>query len=278
MPAIQSLWFEDQEIRYRRSANASSRQPPVVFIGGAFQNIGSWKHFESAFRDRTETVAVELPGSGETRCLPSSRGLDFVVDALARLLGKLDLPPCFLVSASYGTPVAYQLCQRYPQLVDRVCLAGVMKQLPDHKREAILRTIEYAERGDRAAVAHEVVNGLLCQEPDRPIARRKLANRILKSNILRMDDDALLRYATNTRRLLESPDLDTDVPPEQPGLVFTGEFDVFTTPRHCKQIADAMPRSQYALIPEADHLFHIEQFEKTLQLLIDFGEAQNELT
>ena len=111
--------------------------------------------------------------------------------------------------------------------------------------------------------------------PSRVIARRKLANRILRSNILRMDDEGLRRYATNTRRLLESPDLDTGFPPEQSGLVFTGEFDVFTTPRHCKQIADAMPRSHYILVLDADRLFYIKQFEKTLQVLNDFAKMRS---
>ncbi|MBM3925089.1 MAG: hypothetical protein FJ320_03760 [SAR202 cluster bacterium] len=81
----------------------------------------------------------------------------------------------------------------------------------------------------------------------------------------------LRQYAANTRRLLDHEPLNLDVPVSGPeGLVFTGEHDVFTTPDHCQDIAGAFDHAWLTTIQRADHLFHIEQFDTVVELLLRF--------
>ena len=80
----------------------ASAEPPVLFISGAFQSMGSWKKFADHFSRFRTVVLCDLPGTGEADPLPSRFGLDFLACALANVLGELGIPTVDIVSASYG--------------------------------------------------------------------------------------------------------------------------------------------------------------------------------
>ena len=145
-----------------------------------------------------------------------------------------------------------------------------MRAFPDERREEAIRSLELLRAGAMEQFAEMVVRSLLCHDPDKEIKRRRLATRLLSTQLKAMPTPFRERYLANTERLLNHPPLDLSKPPSTRTLVFTGEHDVFTTPAHCREIADAIPNSEFTTIPKADHLFHIEHFDATLQLLDRF--------
>jgi hypothetical protein len=80
------------------------------------------------------------------------------------------------------------------------------------------------------------------------------------------------KYEYNTLRLLHHEPLDLTRPPKCKTLVFTGEYDVFTRPQHCRAIASSIPGSAFTTIKNADHLFHIEQHAVVSDLLLSFSQ------
>jgi len=93
---------------------------------------------------------------------------------------------------------------------------------------------------------------------------------MLFRGLVRMDDRDLLRFIWNTQRLLRHTALELDRPPHVPTLVFTGEHDTFTRPERCKWVADHIPGVRFTTIPAADHVFHLQQFDATVDLLWRF--------
>jgi pimeloyl-ACP methyl ester carboxylesterase len=273
IPPGRDEWLTLDRVRYcfRVFPQASCAFEPTLFLSGAFQTMDSWARFARAFAPHTTVVLIDPPGMGRAEPLASDVGLDFLADAVAGVIDHLALDRINLVAASYGTPAAFRLAQRYPERVARIALAGTMKEIPAHVREPVRATTRSAIAGERELLAKQVIDGLLCHDATVAIARRALAERVLRGGLTRMSDAELRQYAANTTRLLEHPSLDLSVRIRGPrALVFTGEHDCFTVPDACLEVAMAFEHALFTTVREADHLFHIEQFDAVCALLLAF--------
>jgi len=244
-----------------------SGRTPVLFVSGAFQSMASWKKFAEHFARFTTVILCDLPGNGASDVLPSRYGLDFLARALAQVLRQIGVPTVNIVSASYGSPIAYRFAQLFPASVERLVLAGVMKEIPADLRASTINTLISLDENRIADCARQIAGGLLCADPAKVVARRDLARRLLVTQLERMTPCDRTRYVQNTMRLLDHAPLDLSSAPPVPALVFTGEHDVYTRPEHCREIAAAFDDAVFTTIKQADHLFHIERFEATLALL-----------
>ncbi|MCC7033884.1 MAG: alpha/beta hydrolase [Acidobacteria bacterium] len=243
---------------------------PVLFIGGAFQSMASWRRFADHFAPHRTVVLCDLPGSGDADILPSRFGLDFLAASVSHMIDRLRLHRVDVVSASYGSPVAYCFAQRFAGRVGRLVLAGVMPSIPPDRRGSTIATLDALTAGRTAEFVRLVLDGLLCTDRARHVERRAVVRRLLKAQLERMSSRDRLRYVHNTTRLLEHEPLDLSRGPDVPALVFTGEHDVYTTPSDCHTVASAFTEATFTTVPMADHLFHLEQFDATLGLLDRF--------
>ena len=256
---------------YRLMRHPAPEFAPTLFVSGAFQTMDSWARFARAFAPLTTVLLVDPPGMGQSDVLPSRYGLDFLAECLCQLVDAVGAERINVVAASYGTPAALRLAQRFPDRVERVVLAGTMKEIPSHIKEDVRETVTTALVGDRAFLAKQVIAGLLCRDQSLPVDRRALAERVLRSGIERMSDFELKQYAANTIRLLEHEPLDLSGSLRGPeALVFTGEHDCFTLPEYCREVAGAFEVAHFTTILRADHLFHVEQFQVVIDLLLEF--------
>jgi pimeloyl-ACP methyl ester carboxylesterase len=254
---------------FQVSGARESGQVPVFFVSGAFQTMRSWRPFAERFEPTTTVLLADLPGTGRSDLLPREFGIDFLARAAHDVLRAAGIARAYVVGASYGSPIAYTLAQHHPDVVDRLVLAGVMRKIPAHLHDATERTITTVREGRMAEFADDVVEGMLCRDPGTRITHRELAEKVLR-RIEHLSEGDQHRYIENTARLLRHPALDLGSPPAMPTLVFTGESDVYTTPEDCREVAAALPDATFTTIGEADHLFHLEQFDATVGLIETF--------
>lgn len=204
--------------------------------------------------------------------LPGDVGVEYLAGCLEQVLDEHGIARANIVAASYGTPSAFELARTRPERVDRIALAGTMRELPAHRLERIAYSIELARKRKREALADEVVSGMLCHDPTLAIERRGTAARVLRTSVLRMSDLDLDKYAANTERLLEAPPLDLSATIAGPeALAFTGEHDVFTPPEENRRVASAFANAWFTTIRAADHLFHLQRAEAVTALLVGFS-------
>jgi pimeloyl-ACP methyl ester carboxylesterase len=247
---------------------------PILFVGGAFQTMDSWRKFADYFAPRTLVLLADLPGTGTADLLPRHYGLDFLASSARHVLDVAGVEQAYVVAASYGSPIAYRLAQTYPQRVARLVLAGVMKEIPAEVRGVTEETVTLLGRGDTTSFAKLATAHLLSTAPG--IERGELARRLLNAQLARLSPDQQARYVENTARLLQHAPLDLAHPPTAPALVFTGEHDIYTPPAACREVAAALPDAHFTRIERADHLFHLERFDVTLSLVEAF-ERRDEL-
>lgn len=256
---------------YRVHRHPAPEFPPVLFVSGAFQTMRSWTGFAEVFERHTTVLLLDPPGTGNSDVLPATVEFDFLTGCVLDALDALAFERINLVAASYGTPVGLRMAQLHPNRLHRVVLAGTMKRIPPHVRPELEATLGPARRRERTLMARQVIEGLLCRDPTLPIDKRRVAEHVLRSSVLNLSDTALQQYVANTLRLLRQDTLHIDTPIRGPeALVFTGEHDTFTTPAACREIAEAFERAWFTTVCRADHLFHIERFDITIELLLRF--------
>src|SRR5690606_25688482 len=207
---FEERWTERNGLRFahRTNRHAAPRVAPTLFVRGAFQSMASWTRFTRAFTPHSTVLLVALPGMGRSDPLPADVGIGFLAGCLEQVLDEHGIARANLVAASYGTPSAFELARTRPERIERLALAGTMRELPPHRRERIAHSIELARCRQRDALADEVVAGLLCHDPALAIQRRGAAARVLRASVLRMCDLDLDKYAANTERLLNATPLD----------------------------------------------------------------------
>ncbi len=266
-----NLSLEGFKYSYRFYTHPSFTASPVFFISGAFQNMKSWKNHADYFYSRgVPVILADLPGTGDSDPLPAEYGLNFLAEALRIVIDDIGIHKVFIIAASYGTPIAYSFAAQYPDRVSKLILAGTMKEVPAHMKQRVANTLIPLREGRMEQFAKEVAEGLVVMDESVPVRRRDLSYRLLRAQLSNMTADETRKYMFNTHRVLSDKPVDLDAPPQCPTLVFTGEYDSFTTPADCMEIANAISCSYFTTIKNADHLFHIQQPSVVNRIFYDF--------
>ena len=263
---------------YRINRNNSSELPPILFISGAFQNMNSWKNISEYFSTKTTTILADLPGMGISEFLPKKENFDFVVESMNKILEREKIEKVYLISISYGAIIGYKFSQKYSEKVSLLALLGAMTEMPQKLDLRIRNSINVANKGNAEKFADLLLQkGILYDEndADEKIKNHDLVNRAIRLQLKRLDKQDLKKYATNTERLLNENDLDFEDKTKFKKIVFTGEFDILTTPELCRIFAKKLNNVTFTTIRNSDHIFHIQQLETTIELLYQFGIGGN---
>lgn len=266
-----SVFYKGYISYYRITANPRAVLPPIFFVSGAFQNMDSWSRFERYFSEYSQVVVADLPGVGKAGLLPEEYGLDFYAATVKNILDHAGIDRTYMISTSYGSPIAYTVAQHYPERIERLVLSGIMREIPCNIRPTIELSLKQIENNELDAFIDAAVETLCSTKLRNRSSRHKLSERMLRRQLRQMSGDDFEKYVTNTRRLLMHKPLDLNKYPDVPTLVLTGENDHFTLPAYCMEIARAIPGAEFLTIDDGDHLFHIQAFDTTIKILENFG-------
>jgi pimeloyl-ACP methyl ester carboxylesterase len=99
--------------------------PPLLLLHGFPAHWVDWREqMEALAASGFRVIAPDLPGYGESECLP--RVADYratlLADDLAGLIRALDLERVHVLGHDWGGTLAYCLATQYPELVDRLII------------------------------------------------------------------------------------------------------------------------------------------------------------
>lgn len=268
---IQEHQYQGYRYHYLHFNNSNSldKRDLVIFIGGAFQDIrASFKICKELSRD-FDVLVADLPGSGSAQRLPYTYPFSFIADVVAELASELGYRNFHLIGCSYGSPIAYNVVQRYPERVKRVVLAGVMREIPQHIRAEIKNSVRLAEEDDMEGFNLLVRDIFFNLEMSGWITKQTYLREKFYQALQKMDQCMKEKYIDNTKRLLQTR-LNPTPKVNAPILVLTGVYDNFTTPYECRRFATMCDNADYTFIDNADHFFHVEQPRVTIGLLSNF--------
>jgi pimeloyl-ACP methyl ester carboxylesterase len=254
----------------RTLVNPKPQSPPVVLVGGAFQQKTAWGRLETLLAEAASVVTVDLPGWGESDLLPARYGMDFLAEALHRVLLQAGHRRVHVFGGSYGGALAFRLAQQHPEQVLSLALMGTPARIAEPVRAQLLRTIALLRADRIEEFADYAVSVILSKDPAARIARGPAVRRVLTAIFGGIGPEDGAKFVENTLRLLEH-DLHAVLPPVGvPVLLGTGEHDDFTGPEYCRAVADYCADARFALLRDADHAVHLQVPDALADLLLRF--------
>jgi len=254
----------------RTLVNPEPEMPPVVLVGGAFQQKTAWGRLEAALAESASVVTVDLPGWGESDLLPARHGMDFLAEALHHVLLQAGHRRAHVFGGSYGGALAFRLAQQHPDQVLSLALMGTPARIVEPVRSQLLRTVALLRADRIEEFADYSVSLILSGDPSARIARGSAVRRILTAVFATIGPEDGAKFVENTLRLI-GHDLHAVRPSVgMPVLLGTGEHDDFTTPEYCREVAEYCADVRFALLRDADHAVHLQVPDALADLLLRF--------
>ena len=250
--------------RYLGFARPETRHlPPVVFIGGAFQNAWSFHAEVAGLLDLRPILIVELPGQGSNTQVCSEFGFTELAKLLAAVLDHLGLDQILPIGLSYGAAIVHRFGVLFPERAQKLVLVGIAPRLP-HSTHRLAKAFAWLLHNNKkqafaTALTQHLFNVAALQYTGvSPELMQRLA-----SSILRFDANQTERFDANLRRLRIEQ---LEGQPQQPTLVLAGRYDNFVPPHYAQAVAHNCSHGQMALATDCDHLAPLERPERLVAI------------
>jgi len=276
--APQTLSIGPWKIEYLAFSNpALSHKPPLLVVGGAFQNFTSYKYCVERIYDDFPVVLVDLPSLGSNEQIATDLGMEDLADLLYGFVEQVGLSKVHLMGLSLGSAVASTFAYKYPAETGKLIVAGIITRPRKSWRMLVDESVRVLDEGRMDEFSQAVVLYLVNYQRLKETGITSTARKLFHRQMKQLNDNERERYKINGRRLLSVEGVLGY--PECETLVTTGEFDSFTLPWENAAFASKCANSTFVLIDGADHLPQLERREESLELFSAFlnGRSLNDV-
>lgn len=243
---------------------------PIVFLHGFPLTHAMWRDQIRFFKANYRTLAVDLPGFGKSP-LGAEKTLKDYADSLEHLLLERGIrEPIVLVGFSMGGYISFPFYFSNPKRVRALVLCDT-RSIADtpvvaRGREALAKNV--LAKGPLAAY-----EAMLPKLFAKTTSQRNLdLLNSVKQMVLSCSSEGV---ATALKALAAREDYTSRLKDIHcPTLVLVGEEDAISTPTEMKEIADALPDSQFRSLSNAGHMSPMENPKEFNEALGDFLSAQ----
>jgi 2-succinyl-6-hydroxy-2,4-cyclohexadiene-1-carboxylate synthase len=246
---------------------------PLLMLHGFTGSIDAWQGIPENLAARFRVIAVDMIGHGQTSAPedPDRYQIEYAVEDLLTLLGRLDIERTLLLGYSMGGRVAQHLALAAPDRFPAVILENTAPGIEDpDEREARRMSDErqaqmIEKRGPERFIRHWESIPLFESQKSLPdeVRQRQRAIRLSQSpvglaNSLRGMGAGSMEPVTS--RLDEF---------SMPVLFVAGEYDEKYR-EIGKEMTARMPCAEYVEITGAGHTVHLEQPEMYVEVVLEF--------
>ncbi|MBQ0755167.1 MAG: alpha/beta hydrolase [Gammaproteobacteria bacterium] len=264
-----SCWVGGWRIDYLPFADPDKAHlPPLLVVGGAFQNFTSYKYCVERIHQDFPVILVDLPSLGNNDQLAPDLSMEDLADLLLGFVEQMELPSVHLMGLSLGSAIVSTFAYKYPQRTEKLIVAGILTRPRKSWRMLVDESVRVLDEGRMDEFSQAVVLYLVNYNRLKETRITPTARRLFYKQMKALNDNERERYKINGRRLLSVEGVLGY--PECETLVTTGEFDSFTLPWENASFASGCKNSTFALIEGADHLPQLEKREQSLELFSSF--------
>lgn len=242
---METLTHAGRQTAYR-VVDGAADGPTVLYVHGSGGTHRVWGHQYGPSGPSHPAVALDLSGHGDSEDLPAGTG-EAVIEAYAAdvvaVANAVDAD--VLVGNSLGGAVVQHVATEFDVGVSALVLFGTGPTLPvfEGLREWLAsdfdRAVEFLHGPDR--LFHETDLDAVDRSREQMYA--------VGQRVTRRDFMACHRF--DGRERLSAIDV--------PTLAICGEYDALTPTSYHEELADSIPRGEYAVVPDAAHLAMVEQ-------------------
>lgn len=239
---------------------AGSGRPTILVHGTSSSAEAGWAAIMPRLASGRRCLAIDLAGSGETRCEGGELTLDLLVAQVAATAALVEGQDVDLVGYSLGAVVAAAAAASLPKRVRRLVLLGGWANT-DLRMRVQFDLWETLARSDRSQLARLILlNGVSERffETATVEAVDAILERFASSLAAGSDSQAALDATIDIRSLLPAIKADT--------LVIGLSQDRLVPPSHGRALARRIDGARYAEI-DSGHLVMLEQPGRLLEML-----------
>ncbi|MFK0292745.1 alpha/beta fold hydrolase [Streptomyces sp. NPDC090442] len=266
---VKALTVEGLTYYYRLLRQPNPKTEPILVLGGALQDKHGWGHLDDPVGSLANLLTLDLPGAGQADPLRGDQGMDTMCHALEHVLDDLDYDRVNLFGYSFGSIIAFAFAQRHPQRISRLLLGGVPAYVTEGQLSQWREAARYVNRGEPEEFIRRALDLWLCRDEGRVVQNRKLAYRYVK----RLVTHAVSSSPQNFRHLDRSATEElnpTGGLQGVPTLVFCGEHDTLSAPKHQRAFAETISGGKFFTIPESDHWVCFERPQEIVNTIVDY--------
>lgn len=263
------LIINGREVSYLNfSRPKTCHKSPIVFLGGAFQKFHSFKKDVELLSDVHPILLVELPGFGSNSDTGSDLSFEDLADILCQFMDQMGIEKITPVASSFASAIAFFYASKYPDRTEKLILGGTTPKVRESIRLLLEESLVSVNEGKIEEFSAGIVLNLINFYRRHEIKGSQLMQQGLYRNMMKLEAIELCRYEACTKRLLSLEKL-----PDGPvceTLVLVGEYDNFTTPAECFEVARMCQKSTFGILKNADHLSTCENKKLTSKLYKKF--------
>lgn len=239
--------------------DAGSGDPALVLLHAFPLHAAMWERQIEDLSSRWRVIAPNLPGFGQSDPVPDpdTASLEAMADAVAELLGQLELSGAVVGGLSMGGYAAFALARRHRPLLRGLVLADTRAgaDTPEVRERRTNQQAQVREHGTAELIEAQLGNLLSEQtRQSRPDvvdhARRLMADVSPEAVVAALE---AMKGRPDASEELGGLDL--------PALVIVGEEDATTPVDVAEDMCRRLPDARLAVIPAAGHLSSLEQPE-----------------
>jgi len=240
---------------------------PIVLVHAFPLDHRVWQWQVRDLSARFRVLAPDLRGFGRSMVTSGIVTMEQMADDLASMLDALGVKePIVLGGLSMGGYVAFQFVRRHRQRLAGLILCDTRATADSEEvRENRLRTAERILNEGTSFLADQMLPRLCCERTFRhqPEVVEKLRTMIVES-----PPEGVAAAARGMACRSDATDLLGQI--DCPTLVLVGQFDAISPPEEMEQMARAMPKASFVIVPDAGHMAPLEQGQFVNQAIQDF--------
>ncbi len=239
---------------------------PIVFLHAFPLNRTMWAPQVEALKDQFRIITIDLRGHGESDAPLWRYTLAQFADDIKSLLDHLSIAKATFVGLSMGGYTFFALNKKYPNLIHSAILADTRAEADSDKAKAARYSMaQIAYKRGPTSIADLMLPKLLAPGSleNRQDLVEQLRRMITSNQVSGIVGDLMAMEARpDSTPLLKAFNF--------PTLVLVGEDDQASPPEEVKRMAQHIPGSQFALIPQAGHMSNLENPEAFNRALTQF--------
>lgn len=242
----------------------------IILLHGYLETSQVWDEFINGLSEQYRTIAIDLPGHGDSSVFGREHSMDLMADAVKNVMDAEGLDKAMLTGHSMGGYVALAFVEKYPQRLHGYCLfhshpfADTEEIIANRKRE-----IKIVESGKKDIIYPVNIPRMFADfnvEKFRGAVERNkdIASGISEEGIIAVLNGMISR--PSRLHVLEKG--------EVPLLFILGEHDNYIP---CKEVKDRikMPaKGEILVLEKSGHMGFVEERDKSLRAIMNFYQKQ----
>ena len=247
----------------------SGTGPAMVCWPSLLMNGEMWRTQAEHFSARYRVVLIDSPGHGESEALTQHFTMEDCAHCLRQILDALDMPDCVLLGNSWGGMMGGVFAALYPERIRAAvlmnCTASVVGFLQKLEFLAMTAVLRHCKKfpvfmAQRAVIAF--AGKTTEQTKPEVVDFIRQTVRAVRPHSVHWAIRSVVPYRTDQHALIR------DI--RCPVLVLAGEEDRTFPVAETKRMADAIPGSQFLVLPRIGHLAALEAPRVVNAVIDDF--------